>query len=407
MTYNIQEWKNYEFGKLSWSTKMSQYNPKKHDSHNEIMNIIQKLKPDVLGLQESSKSSISEQQYKKLSKNYEIEKCDADAGWFDQLQNVLCLNKTLFNNIKFESVSISFNALKDLKTNFPKTFKELFDKSFDFSEEFSDPRCMEISICNLLKETIVFVNLHLSYKKDHQRINIKMALEYLEKHILTKYKNIILMGDFNAKFEDSSNLKDNDKSIYNYIINNGYINTVDKFVKDNNLNIKDYPSKPSGKCIDFIFVYKTWNFNKIRISNIHVYEGYESDHFPVIIDFKFNSLDNFVETIFDEHFDKSNTEISILENKIFSLIKKQVISNIIKELKNSVPYDDYDDYLDSNETISINLLDELTPFMSSKIKNILIDFHNKGIFDNKNVSNVYIYDIPDDVVDEIIKMKNN
>jgi len=83
------------FGLIPWSDKMQQYKPTSHDSYQEIQKLISIVDPDVLGLQESSTSEQSQQQYQLLQSKYAVSTCNADPGWFAKLQNVLVVNKNL------------------------------------------------------------------------------------------------------------------------------------------------------------------------------------------------------------------------------------------------------------------------------------------------------------------------
>jgi len=122
-----------------------------------------------------------------------------------------------------------------------------------------------------------------------------------------------------------------------------------------------------------------------------------------------SNLEKFSVQIFEEHFgDVYFKEGTNPFQKYFSEIRKWVILNIKDALIKEVPEKNYEEYMSHDETYEINLLDELTPFISNKISiEILSKYQSNGYFNSQNVSDIYFYHIPDEVVEDIIKLKNN
>jgi hypothetical protein len=120
-----------------------------------------------------------------------------------------------------------------------------------------------------------------------------------------------------------------------------------------------------------------------------------------------SQLKLFVQSIFKQHF-KYNKHDFPFNKDIFLQLKKIVIKKIRKQILLEVPDTDYEEYLKNNQQYEVFLLHVLTPFMSNKIKHdILFKYHQSGFFDKDNVSNIYYYIIPNDVVKEIcLKNKN-
>lgn len=246
MTYNVQEWRNLAFSMISWATKHADYRPKIHDSFDKTVSIIKGINPDVLGIQETSKDEDSEIQHESLKAfGYQVHTCDADQGWFSQLQNGLFVRPKLTSHA---SISIS-KGLQVL-----------------------DPRCMTVVAIVVNKIEITVATLHLSYKDGRKMPGAIQAIAYLDN---LKKDNIVLMGDFNSHYGDE---------VYNFI--------TEKYHDSAILNIKQRqeslrwlgPSVYGGSRIDFIFLKKTWDFLRLPMVGSYVHYNFESDHFPVILD---------------------------------------------------------------------------------------------------------------------------
>lgn len=107
--------------------------------------------------------------------------------------------------------------------------------------------------------------------------------------------------------------------------------------------------------------------------------------------------------IFDEHFNIHDYEdISFIYNN-FQFLKEEVIQSIIKKMIEEVPYETYEDYMLHDDTYEVNLLTELTPFISSKIKyDILWKYHENDNYNSTGESNMYYYTLTHEVVEDII-----
>jgi hypothetical protein len=82
-----------------------------------------------------------------------------------------------------------------------------------------------------------------------------------------------------------------------------------------------------------------------------------------------------------------------------------VIDSIIEATKAEIHDTDYNEYLADDETYQVDLLYELTPFISSKIKHeILYKYEINDFFNRENVSDIYVYDIPNSVVEEVCRL---
>jgi hypothetical protein len=133
-------------------------------------------------------------------------------------------------------------------------------------------------------------------------------------------------------------------------------------------------------------------------------------------------MNNFATQIFDEHFG-TEAEYKLVDKegdetrqklyktnpfkKHFSEIRKWVISDIKDAIIKAIPETDYETYMKHNETYEVELLEQLTPFISNKISiNILYEYQSNDYFNSQNVSNYYYYVIPDEVVNDYkIKIK--
>jgi hypothetical protein len=118
------------------------------------------------------------------------------------------------------------------------------------------------------------------------------------------------------------------------------------------------------------------------------------------------TLTKFVNKIFKEHFkiDDINNEF-IKEN--FKIIRKLIVKSIKEKILNTIIDNNYDDYIELKEIYTVSLLDELTPFTSVKIKyNILFNYEKNNFFNDENIEDNYSYDIPDNVVQNVIEIKN-
>ncbi len=127
-------------------------------------------------------------------------------------------------------------------------------------------------------------------------------------------------------------------------------------------------------------------------------------------------LDNFANEIFDEHFNIEDYEGTIFEN-MFDRLKEEITSKIRQAIINEIPYETYEEYLNDNATYEVNLLYELTPFISSRIKSMILwkyhsndYFNSESFYENgtvKGVSDIYYYRIPDDVVESVLNDYQN
>ena len=252
MSYNVQEFKNYKFGMIPWTDKntgkhkMQNYDPAKHDSHKEIMNVIFNMDPSAIGIQESSTHAISNEQHQRLIGNgYEGNLCNADPGWMGTLRNGIFAKGVKI--ISKHPVPVGVNG---------------------------DPRCMSVITISVKGVIIVLATIHLSYKKQNQVRNIQVALEYLKSF---NQKNVILMGDFNSLEGDQ---------IYNYITVD-YLDMALMNARMRNLNPQNVVGNSiyNYKRIDFIFTSKTWDFDKFPLLGTYTHYNFHSDHFPVIADF--------------------------------------------------------------------------------------------------------------------------
>lgn len=133
-------------------------------------------------------------------------------------------------------------------------------------------------------------------------------------------------------------------------------------------------------------------------------------------------MNNFATQIFDEHFG-TEAEYKLIDKegdetrqklyktnpfrKHFSEIRKWAISDIKDAIIKAIPETDYETYMKHDETYEVKLLEQLTPFISNKISiNILYEYHSNDYFNSQNVSNYYYYVIPDEVVKDVIDIKN-
>ena len=264
MTYNVQEWLNEKFDqkwKAGFDAKYREHRQfKQFNSGPEIRKVIKEMNPDVVGIQETSDSPYAKQQHKALEKEFHIGLCKADSGWEEDDKY------TLHNGLLINKSSVSGAP-------------EFAGKLLGNTER---PRCLQVSFAEINGIPMVLATAHLDYEFRDQLINIKNAIKYLKS---LKTSNIILMGDFNT-FAPNWGLpspKKSDRKTYDYIIKQGYTDTVKNW-------FKTIPSTPPSRPdfagrIDFIFTAPGFPHNKIPILGAYVHYNYHSDHFPVIVDF--------------------------------------------------------------------------------------------------------------------------
>ena len=261
-TYNIQEWKNMQFGFIPWKPagiKLYTYNlnPSIYGSSKKTLQVIHTIDPDVLGIQESNAES--KEEYVELSKTFDYQVCNADYGWFARLQNGIFVRKGTYSPT-FDSVNI---------TTYPPPVQT------------GVPRCMVVAIVTIKSIKVAIATLHLNYKQPNKMENIKNAIKYLKNKIIPITKNVILMGDFNTRIN---------RPAYNYIVGNGFQDAVlQKLIQDgipltyHNIPTS-MPSHPHWR-IDFAFLSPQWDYQAFPILATYVYYTGASDHMPLIVDF--------------------------------------------------------------------------------------------------------------------------
>jgi len=267
LTWNIYEWRGLHGTNSNIGVK------------NNILQVIEKLEPDFIGLQEVSFPqnivNIGVDETMKLNSIFTGTKyktaaiCKADPGFHAQLHNAL-MYKNEFN----------LNILPG------GNFIELGHK-----------RCACVLETTIKGKKIVIITLHLDVNESQKRIdNIKnLKIKLIDPLLKLNVKNIVIMGDFNSyRKEDYNDTQESQlKSIKSghgwpdiyeataELESYGFEESFKKYNQEYPINTNKF-----GGRIDFIYVYKDWDFGK----NVkaYTYYGDASDHIPIIVDFAYN-----------------------------------------------------------------------------------------------------------------------
>lgn len=249
MTYNVQEWRNLDFN------MSKKYRKANHDSGPQQRDIIDKLDPDVLAIQElGSDESYAIKQQQELSDKYYSAYCKTtDMGWFSILQNCVFGKKSALT--------------------------QLDEKIYDIGSD----RCLAAMIAEFGGMIVIFATVHFDVMAEYETGELTWTNEQLQNATNTlkkltqlgkayKTDKIILMGDFNNK-SSWEPVKVFTKA--------GYTNAYEKYFKDNGVSLENLGPTQIDARIDHILISKGWEF---PIVGAYTHYGSESDHHAVIVD---------------------------------------------------------------------------------------------------------------------------
>ena len=262
-----------------------------HEHFLKISNIISKLNPDIITLCEINtmqvlnklKTLLNDESYNCYLSKSNPNFIDQNLGLITRIEP-LSLYKTQIIQ-KYPIYYSSLNSLKSGITNIPKHF---------------------ISKFHINNIDIIIICVHLkAYPFDIENGSIREAQSIIiQKIILDYYENfeIIVMGDFND-FDNENRDHKNDKPISKVLDiikgNNGYnpinykLYNVSELIKQDKRETCIISEEKSLSMIDHILV--TNNLRK-HITNVQIFteyngiigENYNSDHYPLVVDFDFN-----------------------------------------------------------------------------------------------------------------------
>lgn len=224
MTYNVQSFKDFKTGKINYEN---------------IVKIIKKYKPDVLGLNE-----VFDKGYDKNSNISQVEELNKKLGY-----NYCFSKATKIRGINYGNAFLSKDSIEDveiIKVHQPifRTSKRLYQRR---------------SILKLETYGCTFIFTHLGLNLDEQKNGIKKLLLNISDN------KCILMGDLNME-ENNYLIKTVENKLYN---------TSNSSKKE----LLTYPSDKPNRKLDYIFVSKD-----IKVSRVFVPKVIASDHRPYIVD---------------------------------------------------------------------------------------------------------------------------
>ena len=275
MTWNVHEWRNAN----------------KSSRQDEILAVIRNMNPDILGLQEVTKSVVENTQAYK----YNILECQADKGSYGEtLKNSLIVKKGI-------------------------------NKITEFETSIKHDRCMVVYGIQLAETKVLVANVHLDVSSsERRRENISIAVNYVER-IAEKedIENIVIMGDFNSYNKTDYDNKTLDvltemkksysgKDIFevvDYLEEKGYRDTFG-LRRAKGAQIPANTNIYGGR-IDFVFISKAFT---LPLKASYVYYNDFSDHVAIIVDF---SLENYEISEAVENSNKQKTDYNFekSENK--------------------------------------------------------------------------------------------
>ncbi len=227
MTYNIQSCKNFIT---------------KEFNHKFVSDVINKYKPDILGLNEVRTNPI---------------KYTLHPSWFNQTEKIAkyCNFKHYFFGKSIELEGYYGNSLlSNYEIDNPIVYK-VEDPIIKDEDCLYETRSIIVSYINNIKVIVT----HMGLAKAERCNLIKKLIEIID----SSNSPIILMGDFNTENKDEL------KEIYDRLIDANY--------KDD--NYKTYNSINPTIKIDYIFISKD-----INLLNVFIPYDIASDHLPVICD---------------------------------------------------------------------------------------------------------------------------
>ncbi|VVU95222.1 hypothetical protein CPAV1605_947 [seawater metagenome] len=229
----------------------------------EIVNLMNKLEPDIISLQEfcpiSDKGIIKRNNFQdNLIENYwtiSVPRQDNDDQTLDIIVSNAIISKTYFQFNKQSAI-----AYKIYDSKKQKIFCDILGYKFKFADQFNE-------------EVIIF-GIHpipnwIAIKYNFKTINqLDLIFNTICKDYNPLKKNIIITGDFNTD-ED--------------------INFLEKY-NMHKLENKDIQMTCwNNKIIDHICISKSL-YGKINITGFNVYYTQLSDHLPLIFDFNFKNI---------------------------------------------------------------------------------------------------------------------
>lgn len=244
------------FNTFFWNSRLIE------DNFKNQFDIINKLKPDIIFLQECT--WLSDQDYKiKLFKLIGYEHIILS-------KTTILENNNYYGNIVFSKFPIKYHSIIDLTVN----------------GCIDNHNCIHINIFDI---DIFGLHLDVYDSSDKTRIDqLNIIFKYINDNISSN--NIIILGDFNLlnkyqikketleyiiKHDKLRNVDTSFKAIET-ILNNNFIDIYD-------LINKDYPALTCcfDRRIDYIFIKKD---NNLNIKDINCVISDTSDHYPLILD---------------------------------------------------------------------------------------------------------------------------
>lgn len=224
MTYNVQSFKNFKTKKIDYG---------------EIEKIINKYKPDIIGLNE-----VFDKGYDRNISISQIEELNRNLKYNSLFAKAARIRGKNYGNALLSKFPIDNSEIIKIKLPLLRTGNKLYQK-----------RC-------ILKASVNGINIlltHLGLNDDEQRRGIKKIEENIDE------KKCILMGDLNIE-EDKDMIKKLDDKLYNTS-------------KERKSKLLTYPSDKPSRKLDYIFV-----SNDIKVSRVFVPKVIVSDHRPYIVD---------------------------------------------------------------------------------------------------------------------------
>lgn len=265
MTYNVHTWRT----------------PDDQDNVQQVMNIIDTLKPDICIFEESSPTSNASTplDIEKLLKQrgYDYVFCDAPDYVYDQIQ--------FGNMIAYKS------SLK------PKTST----KSYAARVMGGQGRCYSTISFTGPYGKINICGTHLSVEDADGAMRKDQLQELMNDIAPIKMENIIVAGDFNAVRKQDYNYSVNNKNVWNLVSEefkafSGSPMPTQELELLEKAGFRDCFSFKkirgplftvwTGTVVDFIFLNSAWN---LPIAGCYVYYDAASDHLPVIMDISVKS----------------------------------------------------------------------------------------------------------------------
>ena len=221
-----------------------------HNRVDEITKMIKRLNPDIIGIQELSKSNyhLLKRYLKKMNNDYIGLKLSTHKStyWSDQVNHPI---------VPFE---LNGNTIFYKKSK----FTHLVNKSFRLSEE-GNVMSHAILKYRVTNDVIYIFNVHLDTTKMHRNKELRKLHEILIK--LKSYDKSIVMGDFNSETEE------HDLIVNSYKIGLTKRKTSGLFKKNEH--------------VDHIY-YKNMKKRKSKLVTCKNIKECGSDHFPVVAVFE-------------------------------------------------------------------------------------------------------------------------